>query len=81
MDSPLVTHVLNTADAVPAARLALSLHRLDPQMALWNLITTGYMPFQNKHCQKNPPLSYLLVCLLKKNLMEKWLFCTFQNHR
>lgn len=52
MDSPLVTHVLNTADGVPAARLALSLHRLDPQMVLWNLITTGYMPPHNTHCQK-----------------------------
>lgn len=48
MDSPLVTHVLNTEDGVPAACLALSLHRLDPQMVLWNLITTGYVPFYNK---------------------------------
>ncbi|MCI4381891.1 hypothetical protein PGIGA_G00257320 [Pangasianodon gigas] len=49
MDSPLVTHVLNTADGVPAARIALSLHRLDPQMALWNLITTGTTD-ENGHC-------------------------------
>ncbi|KAK3526223.1 hypothetical protein QTP70_017777, partial [Hemibagrus guttatus] len=49
MDSPLVTHVLNTADGVPAARMALSLHRLDTQMALWNLITTGTTD-ENGHC-------------------------------
>lgn len=52
MDSPLVTHVLNTADGVPAARLAISLHRLDPQMALWNLITNEYVPLYNIYCQK-----------------------------
>lgn len=52
MDSPLVTHVLNTADGVPAARLAVSLHRLDPQMALWNLITNEYIPLYNIYCQK-----------------------------
>ncbi|XP_072529848.1 5-hydroxyisourate hydrolase b [Salminus brasiliensis] len=39
--SPLTTHVLNTADGVPGARMALSLHRLEPQMVLWNLITIG----------------------------------------
>ncbi|XP_036432117.1 5-hydroxyisourate hydrolase b [Colossoma macropomum] len=39
--SPLTTHVLNTADGVPGARMALSLHRLDPHMALWNLLTIG----------------------------------------
>ncbi|KAI4902698.1 hypothetical protein NFI96_028972 [Prochilodus magdalenae] len=39
--SPLTTHVLNTADGVPGARMALSLHRLDTRMALWNLITIG----------------------------------------
>ncbi|XP_016098360.1 5-hydroxyisourate hydrolase b [Sinocyclocheilus grahami] len=35
------THVLNTGDGVPAARVALSLHRLDPRMAIWNLMTIG----------------------------------------
>lgn len=64
MDSPLVTHVLNTEDGVPAARLALSLHRLDPQMALWNLITTEYIPFHNRHCQENLSLLYSLLCWL-----------------
>uniref|UniRef100_A0A671NUQ9 Transthyretin/hydroxyisourate hydrolase domain-containing protein n=1 Tax=Sinocyclocheilus anshuiensis TaxID=1608454 RepID=A0A671NUQ9_9TELE len=33
--SPITTHVLNTGDWVPAARVALSLHRLDPRMAIW----------------------------------------------
>uniref|UniRef100_A0A672K0B2 5-hydroxyisourate hydrolase n=1 Tax=Sinocyclocheilus grahami TaxID=75366 RepID=A0A672K0B2_SINGR len=36
------THVLNTGDGVPAARVALSLHRLDPRMAIWNLMTIGW---------------------------------------
>ncbi len=40
--SPITTHVLNTGDGVPAARMALSLHRLDPSTAIWNLITTGW---------------------------------------
>ncbi|XP_056596207.1 5-hydroxyisourate hydrolase b isoform X1 [Triplophysa dalaica] len=39
--SPLTTHVLNTGDGLPAVRMAISLHRLDPQMTLWNLITVG----------------------------------------
>ncbi|KAM3870201.1 5-hydroxyisourate hydrolase b [Diretmus argenteus] len=39
--SPLTTHVLNSADGVPAARMALSLHRLDSNLLLWNLLTTG----------------------------------------
>ncbi|XP_030650090.1 5-hydroxyisourate hydrolase b [Chanos chanos] len=39
--SPLTTHVLNTGDGLPAARMALSLHRLDPQLVLWSLITVG----------------------------------------
>ncbi|XP_061077106.1 5-hydroxyisourate hydrolase isoform X2 [Conger conger] len=39
--SPLTTHVLNTGDGVPGARMALSLHRLDSRMAIWNLLTTG----------------------------------------
>ncbi|XP_048014674.1 5-hydroxyisourate hydrolase b [Megalobrama amblycephala] len=38
---PLTTHVLNTGDGVPAARMALSLHRLDPRMTIWSLITCG----------------------------------------
>ncbi|XP_028814783.1 5-hydroxyisourate hydrolase b [Denticeps clupeoides] len=39
--SPLTTHVLNTGDGVPAARMAVSLHRLDPQMILWSLVSVG----------------------------------------
>ncbi|XP_036391725.1 5-hydroxyisourate hydrolase [Megalops cyprinoides] len=39
--SPLTTHVLNTAEGVPGARMALSLHRLDSHLAVWNLLTTG----------------------------------------
>ncbi|ROL41319.1 5-hydroxyisourate hydrolase [Anabarilius grahami] len=38
---PLTTHVLNTGDGVPAARMALSLHRLDPRMTIWSLVTVG----------------------------------------
>uniref|UniRef100_A0A673JL73 Transthyretin n=1 Tax=Sinocyclocheilus rhinocerous TaxID=307959 RepID=A0A673JL73_9TELE len=43
LSSPITTHVLNTGDGVPAARVALSLHRLDPRMAIWNLITIGWV--------------------------------------
>lgn len=39
--SPLTTHVLNTADGAPAARLAVSLHRLDPELLIWNMLTVG----------------------------------------
>uniref|UniRef100_A0A672JZK9 Uncharacterized protein n=1 Tax=Sinocyclocheilus grahami TaxID=75366 RepID=A0A672JZK9_SINGR len=42
-NSPITTHVLNTGDGVPAARVAISLHRLDPRMAIWNLITIGWV--------------------------------------
>uniref|UniRef100_A0A667Y7F6 5-hydroxyisourate hydrolase n=1 Tax=Myripristis murdjan TaxID=586833 RepID=A0A667Y7F6_9TELE len=38
---PLTTHVLNSGDGVPAARLALSLHRLDSNLLIWNLLTVG----------------------------------------
>ncbi|XP_071766038.2 5-hydroxyisourate hydrolase-like [Centroberyx gerrardi] len=38
---PLTTHVLNSADGVPASRLALTLHRLDSDLLLWNLLTVG----------------------------------------
>ncbi|KAM3609447.1 uncharacterized protein V6R79_015063 [Siganus canaliculatus] len=38
---PLTTHVLNTGDGVPAARLALSLHRLDAKLKIWNLLNVG----------------------------------------
>ncbi|KAF3706080.1 5-hydroxyisourate hydrolase [Channa argus] len=38
--SPLSTHVLNTGDGVPAARMALSLHRLDSNL-IWNLLSVG----------------------------------------
>lgn len=39
--SPLTTHVLNTADGIPAARMALSLHRLDSRLVIWNLLSVG----------------------------------------
>ncbi|XP_055047916.1 5-hydroxyisourate hydrolase b [Misgurnus anguillicaudatus] len=39
--SPLTTHVLNTGDGLPAVKMPLSLHRLDPCMTLWNLLTVG----------------------------------------
>ncbi|XP_034095748.1 5-hydroxyisourate hydrolase-like [Gymnodraco acuticeps] len=39
--SPLTSHVLNTADGVPAARLPLSLHRLDPRIMIWTLLSVG----------------------------------------
>lgn len=39
--SPLTTHVLNTADGIPAARMALSLHRLDSNTMIWNLLSVG----------------------------------------
>ncbi|XP_070764043.1 5-hydroxyisourate hydrolase-like [Enoplosus armatus] len=38
---PLTTHVLNTGDGVPAARMAVSLHRLDTKMMIWNLLSVG----------------------------------------
>ncbi|XP_075884909.1 5-hydroxyisourate hydrolase-like [Nelusetta ayraudi] len=38
---PLTTHVLNTADGIPAARMALSLHRLDSRLVVWNLLSVG----------------------------------------
>uniref|UniRef100_UPI0037E96D74 5-hydroxyisourate hydrolase-like n=1 Tax=Semicossyphus pulcher TaxID=241346 RepID=UPI0037E96D74 len=39
--SPLTTHVLNTGDGVPAARMALSLHRLDSTLMIWNMLSVG----------------------------------------
>ncbi|XP_054476246.1 5-hydroxyisourate hydrolase-like [Anoplopoma fimbria] len=39
--SPLTTHVLNTGDGVPAARMALSLHRLDSKQMIWSMLTVG----------------------------------------
>ncbi|XP_062858743.1 5-hydroxyisourate hydrolase b isoform X2 [Trichomycterus rosablanca] len=51
MDSSLSIHVLNTADGVPASRMALSLHRLDPQMVVWNLITIGTTA-EDGHCSE-----------------------------
>ncbi|XP_029992772.1 5-hydroxyisourate hydrolase-like isoform X2 [Sphaeramia orbicularis] len=39
--SPLTTHVLNTGDGVPAARMALSLHRLDTNTMIWNMLNVG----------------------------------------
>ncbi|XP_045897217.1 5-hydroxyisourate hydrolase-like isoform X1 [Micropterus dolomieu] len=38
---PLTTHVLNTGDGVPAARMALSLHRLDSKLMIWNMLSVG----------------------------------------
>ncbi|XP_010903708.1 5-hydroxyisourate hydrolase-like [Esox lucius] len=40
-ENPLTTHVLNTSDGVPGARMALSLHRLDSKLVIWNLVTVG----------------------------------------
>nr|XP_061796770.1 5-hydroxyisourate hydrolase-like isoform X2 [Nerophis lumbriciformis] len=42
MTSPLTTHVLNTAKGIPAANIALSLHRLDPASETWLLINSGH---------------------------------------
>ncbi|XP_068578968.1 5-hydroxyisourate hydrolase b isoform X2 [Cebidichthys violaceus] len=39
--SPLTTHVLNTGDGVPAARMAVSLHRLDTKMMIWSMLSVG----------------------------------------
>ncbi|XP_031697257.1 5-hydroxyisourate hydrolase-like [Anarrhichthys ocellatus] len=39
--SPLTTHVLNTVDGVPAARMALSLHRLDAKLMIWSMLSVG----------------------------------------
>ncbi|XP_074489567.1 5-hydroxyisourate hydrolase-like isoform X1 [Sebastes fasciatus] len=41
--SPLTTHVLNTADGVPAARMALSLHQLNSTLMIWNMLSVGLM--------------------------------------
>lgn len=47
--SPLSTHVLNTADGLPAAQLSLSLHRLDSNMMIWNLMSVGCVVNTWKH--------------------------------
>ncbi|XP_017292120.1 5-hydroxyisourate hydrolase b [Kryptolebias marmoratus] len=39
--SPLSTHVLNTSDGVPGAKMALSLHRLDSKLMIWTMISVG----------------------------------------
>ncbi|XP_056308045.1 5-hydroxyisourate hydrolase b [Danio aesculapii] len=39
--SPLSTHVLNTGDGLPAQRMTLSLHRLEPRITVWSLVTVG----------------------------------------
>lgn len=39
--SPLTTHVLNTGDGVPAAKMALSLHRLDSKLMIWSMLNVG----------------------------------------
>ncbi|XP_028287333.1 5-hydroxyisourate hydrolase-like [Parambassis ranga] len=41
MSSPLTTHVLNTGDGIPAARMALSLHRLDSKLMVWTMLSVG----------------------------------------
>ncbi|XP_032367805.1 5-hydroxyisourate hydrolase isoform X2 [Etheostoma spectabile] len=38
---PLTTHVLNTGDGVPAAKVDVSLHRLDPTLMIWNMLSVG----------------------------------------
>ncbi|XP_040018769.1 5-hydroxyisourate hydrolase [Gasterosteus aculeatus] len=37
----LTTHVMNSVDGVPAARVALSLHRLEPPLMVWSLLSLG----------------------------------------
>ncbi|XP_061750397.1 5-hydroxyisourate hydrolase-like [Nerophis ophidion] len=39
--SPLTTHVLNTSDGVPAARMSLSLHRLDSELKIWTMLNVA----------------------------------------
>ncbi|XP_035012015.1 5-hydroxyisourate hydrolase [Hippoglossus stenolepis] len=39
--NPLTTHVLNTGDGIPAAKMAVSLHRLDPELMIWNMLSVG----------------------------------------
>ncbi|XP_053742764.1 5-hydroxyisourate hydrolase-like [Synchiropus splendidus] len=39
--SSLTTHVLNIGDGLPAARLPLSLHRLDAEVMIWHMVTVG----------------------------------------
>ncbi|XP_037538439.1 5-hydroxyisourate hydrolase b [Nematolebias whitei] len=39
--SPLSTHVLNTSDGVPGAKMALSLHHLDSKLMIWSMIGVG----------------------------------------
>ncbi|AWP07964.1 putative 5-hydroxyisourate hydrolase-like isoform 2 [Scophthalmus maximus] len=39
--SPLTTHVLNTGDGIPAAKMAVSLHRLDSELMIWNMLSIG----------------------------------------
>ncbi|XP_039619509.1 5-hydroxyisourate hydrolase b [Polypterus senegalus] len=39
--SILTTHVLNTANGIPAAHLSLSIHRAHSDHSEWNFISTG----------------------------------------
>lgn len=48
--SPLTTHVLNTEDGVPAAKMAISLHRLDYKLIIWNLLSVGWGYKPSLHC-------------------------------
>ncbi|XP_012680489.2 5-hydroxyisourate hydrolase b [Clupea harengus] len=50
-NSSITTHVLNTADGVPASRMALSLHRLNTHMMIWNLLTVGTTD-EEGHCSE-----------------------------
>ncbi|XP_078112535.1 5-hydroxyisourate hydrolase b isoform X2 [Sander vitreus] len=39
--SPLTTHVLNTGDGVPAAKMDVSLHQLNSKLMIWNMLSVG----------------------------------------
>ncbi|XP_019933621.2 5-hydroxyisourate hydrolase-like [Paralichthys olivaceus] len=39
--NPLTTHVLNTGDGIPAAKMAISLHRLNSELMIWNMLSVG----------------------------------------
>ncbi|KAM9854915.1 5-hydroxyisourate hydrolase-like [Aulostomus maculatus] len=39
--SPLTTHVVNTGDGIPAAKVPISLHRLDSELMVWTMLAVG----------------------------------------
>ncbi|KAG7521890.1 5-hydroxyisourate hydrolase-like [Solea senegalensis] len=41
VSSPLTTHVLNTGDGIPASKMAVTLHRLDSELKIWNMLGVG----------------------------------------